>query len=44
MSSPVYETTENDLLIQPDQLIDGNDDAKSNDDKIQVNVENNQPS
>ena len=44
MSSPVYKTTENDLLSEPDQLIHGNDDAKSNDNKIQVNVENNQPS
>ena len=42
MSSPIYKTTENDLLIEPDQLIHGNDDAKSNDDKVQVNVENNQ--
>ena len=30
MSSPVYETTENDVLVEPDQLIHGNDDAKSN--------------
>ena len=44
MSPPVYETTENDLLIEPDQLIHGNDDAKSNDDKDQVYIENNQPS
>ena len=30
MSSPVYETKENDVLVEPDQLIHGNDDAKSN--------------
>ena len=38
------------LLIEPDQLIHGNDDtksnddAKSNDDKVQVNIKNNQVS
>ena len=44
MSSPVYKIIENNLLTEPDQLIQDNDDAKSNDDKIQVNIENNQPS
>ena len=44
MSSPICKTEENDLLIEPDQLIHGNEDAKSNDDKVEVNVENNQAS
>ena len=44
MSSPVYKTTENNLLTEPDQLKHGNDDVKSNDDKIPVNIENNQAS
>ena len=44
MSSPVYKTIENNLLTEPDHLKHGNDDVKSNDDKIQVNIENNQPS
>ena len=43
-SSPVYKTTENDLLLEPDQMIHGNDDAKSNDDKVKVNIENNKQS